>query len=114
MPERPFPLGVDKATRLPIYIDDETRTTSLHIIGAPGTGKTKFIEHLVREDIRRGSGVMLIDPHGHLFMSLCRWCEQIGIERRRKILVLDPSAVDFAFSSIRSTTSATQARATRR
>ncbi|MGZ8889750.1 MAG: type IV secretory system conjugative DNA transfer family protein, partial [Halobacteriota archaeon] len=98
MPERPFPLGIDKATRRPIYIDDETRTTSLHIIGAPGTGKTKFIEHLVREDIRRGSGVMLIDPHGHLFMSLCRWCEQTGIERRRKILVLDPSAVDFAFS----------------
>lgn len=98
MPQRPFPLGVDKATRRPIFIDDETRTTSLHIIGAPGTGKTKFIEHLVREDIRRGSGVMLIDPHGHLFTSLCRWCEQIGIERRRKILVLDPAAGDFAFS----------------
>ena len=98
MPKRPFPLGIDKATRRPIFIDDETRTTSLHIIGAPGTGKTKFIEHLVREDIRRDSGVMLIDPHGHLFTSLCRWCEQVGIERRRKILVLDPSAPDFSFS----------------
>jgi KaiC/GvpD/RAD55 family RecA-like ATPase len=71
-------LGFDKATRRPVYMDDATRATSLHIVGAPGTGKTKLIENLIRADIRAGKGVCLLDPHGHLFDNIVRWCEYVG------------------------------------
>ncbi len=91
-------LGFDKATRRPVFMDDATRATSLHIVGAPGTGKTKLIENLIRADIRGGKGVCLLDPHGHLFDNVARWCERTGVETYRKTLILDPSAPDFAFS----------------
>lgn len=90
-------LGFDKATKDPVVLDDATRATSLHIVGAPGTGKTKLIEHLIRSDIRAGKGVCLIDPHGHLFDNIVTWAEYVGIDYR-KVLILDPSAPDFAFS----------------
>lgn len=96
MPRRPFPLGLSAAGD-PVYIDDRTRTTSVQVIGATGTGKTKFIEALVREDILRGNGVALVDPHGHLFEALVRWCARKGIDRWRKVLVLDPGRTDFLF-----------------
>ena len=95
---RGFVLGYDKATKDPVFMDDATRATSLHIVGAPGTGKTKLIEHLIRSDIRDGKGVCLLDPHGHLFDNIVEWCERIGVETFRKVLILDPSAPDFAFS----------------
>ena len=91
-------LGYDKTARRDVFMDDATRATSLHIVGAPGTGKTKLIEHLIRTDIRGGKGVCLLDPHGHLFDNIVRWCECLGIETYRKMLILDPSAPDFAFS----------------
>lgn len=91
-------LGFDKSTRRPVFMDDATRATSLHIVGAPGTGKTKLIENLIRADIRDGKGVCLIDPHGHLFDNIVRWSERVGAETYRKVLILDPSAADFAFS----------------
>ena len=91
-------LGFDKNSRRPVYMDDEIRATSLHIVGAPGTGKTKLIENLIRADIRTGKGVCLLDPHGHLFDNIVRWCERIGVETYRKVLILDPSTTDFAFS----------------
>ena len=49
-------LGFDKTTKRPVYMDDAARATSLHIVGAPGTGKTKLIEHLIRADIRDPAG----------------------------------------------------------
>lgn len=94
---RGFVLGYDHA-RKPVFMDDATRATSLHIVGAPGTGKTKLIENLIRSDIRDGKGVCLLDPHGHLFDNIVEWCERTGIETYRKVLILDPSAPDFAFS----------------
>lgn len=90
-------LGYQKETHRPIFIDDVTRATSLHIVGAPGTGKTKLIENLIRTDIRDKKGVCLIDPHGHLFRNIVSWCERVGVEYR-KVLILDPASPDFAFS----------------
>ncbi len=40
------------------------------ILGQTGTGKTTLIANLVRQDIKRGHGFSLIDPHGDLAGSL--------------------------------------------
>jgi excisionase family DNA binding protein len=47
-------------------IADEDRATHFYIIGATGTGKTKFLEFLISQDIRKGNGFGVIDPHGDL------------------------------------------------
>jgi hypothetical protein len=42
------------------------RATHVYVIGATGTGKTKFLEYLIKQDIEKGNGFAVIDPHGDL------------------------------------------------
>jgi len=47
-------------------IADADRTTHCYIIGATGAGKTKFLEFLISQDIKKRNGFGIIDPHGDL------------------------------------------------
>jgi len=47
-------------------IADEDRATHCYIIGATGAGKTKFLEFLISQDIKKRNGFGIIDPHGDL------------------------------------------------
>lgn len=49
-----------------IRIADEDRRRHLYLIGQTGTGKSNLIANMAGEDIRRGKGVAVIDPHGDL------------------------------------------------
>lgn len=40
------------------------RQRHLYIVGQTGTGKSKFIEGMIIQDIINGEGVALVDPHG--------------------------------------------------
>lgn len=81
----------------PVYLPPEARATHMHVLGASGRGKSKFLEHLVREDIRRGNGLCLIDPHGYLYEDLLRWLEVRGFFERRKIILLEPTLAGWTF-----------------
>lgn len=70
----------DKRQRL--SLSEEDRKTGLHVIGAPKTGKSKFLEHLIRQDIRASHGLCLIDPHGELYDDVLEWCASVGRPRR--------------------------------
>jgi len=47
-------------------IPEADRATHFYVIGATGTGKTKFLEYLIKQDIEKGNGFGVIDPHGDL------------------------------------------------
>lgn len=53
------------------------RDKHLYICGSTGTGKSKFLEHLIRQDIKQWHksrcGLILLDPHGNLYDSLMEW-----------------------------------------
>lgn len=55
----------------------EQRATHVYMTGATGTGKSKLLEHFIRQDIRQWhksrSGMLVIDPHGSLYNSLMAW-----------------------------------------
>ena len=63
----PLTLGTD-ANGKPVTLSREQRATHLYCVGSTGTGKSKFLEHLIRQDIlnwrESTSGLLLIDPHG--------------------------------------------------
>ncbi len=44
----------------------EDRRRHMYIIGKSGTGKTTLISNMAIDDIRKGRGVAVIDPHGDL------------------------------------------------
>ena len=89
-------LGYDALGRK-VYLEDEDRDVHMHILGGPGTGKSKFIEWMIREDIRRGAGLCLLDPHGKLYDDLVEWCAYLGIgsdRDYRELILLNPSKGD--------------------
>jgi hypothetical protein len=81
----------------PIYLPSKVRSTHMHVLGASGRGKSKFLEHLIREDIRQGNGLCLIDPHGYLYEDLLRWIEVRGFLDRRKVILLEPTLEGWTF-----------------
>lgn len=59
-----------------------------YVIGQTGTGKSVFLGWMVRQDIRNGEGVCVIDPHGDLIDDILNFVPK---ERARDIVVFDPS-----------------------
>ena len=70
-------LGIVDGKGVPLEMTPRMRSTHLYICGSTGTGKTKMLEHLVRQDIKQWHkskcGALIIDPHGSLYDSLINW-----------------------------------------
>lgn len=93
---QPITIGTTrKGRRIPLPL--HVRATHMQVIGASGTGKTKFLEHLIRQDILAENGLCLIDPTGNLYHDLVRWCETKGFLGRKKIALFDPAVEDWSF-----------------
>ena len=56
----------------PVALSDRLRGQHLYLCGATGTGKSSLIRRMVRDDVRRGFGVAVIEPHGDLIDDLRR------------------------------------------
>lgn len=54
--------GEEKVVRV---LDDDRRR-HFYVIGQTGTGKSVFLQEMIKQDIEAGRGVCLIDPHGDL------------------------------------------------
>src|SRR5690606_24207532 len=67
---------------LPVLLSEEDREHHIHILGAPGEGKSKFLELLIRGDIEKGYGACLIDPgeRGDTTLRLLNYCAKVGFK----------------------------------
>ncbi|MFH0890725.1 MAG: type IV secretory system conjugative DNA transfer family protein [Candidatus Liptonbacteria bacterium] len=54
----------------PVYMLDDDRRRHVYTIGQTGTGKSTFLGHMIVEDIQKGRGVAIVDPHGELVHSI--------------------------------------------
>lgn len=72
----------------PIYITDEDRRRHIYIIGQTGVGKSTLLNNMAIEDIKRGKGIALIDPHGDLIETALA---HIPKERADDLILFDPS-----------------------
>ena len=61
------------------------RDKHLYVCGGTGTGKSKFLEHLIRQDIlawrKSRCGLLVLDSHGSLYDSLIQWLAWHKIDR---------------------------------
>jgi AAA-like domain len=67
-------------------IKGEDRFLHVYIIGKTGTGKSTLIETMALQDMERGNGFALIDPHGDL---VARVAARIPSSQRDKVIYLD-------------------------
>jgi len=78
-----------------VWLTDAERARHIHILGAIGTGKSKLLESMIRQDIARGRGLCLIDPHGTLADHIEEWCATKGLGRIRRIHLIRPGDESF-------------------
>lgn len=74
-----------------ILLPIEARATHLHVIGQPGTGKSRELEFMIMQDILAGRGVGVVDPHGelyeHLVLRIAQLCQTRPSLAERVVLI---------------------------
>lgn len=75
-----------------VFISEEERAVNFHILGAPGEGKSKFLEYHIRKDIDMGNGLCLIDPseRGDTARNILNYCAKIDY---KKVILIDPETI---------------------
>ena len=63
------------------------RQRHFYIIGQTGTGKSSLLSEMIRQDIKNGEGVAVIDPHGELIEDTLA---NIPKERIKDVILFEP------------------------
>jgi Type IV secretion-system coupling protein DNA-binding domain len=77
-------------------IPHKDRAVHMYVIGASGSGKTKFLEFPIQQDINLGNGFCIIDPHGDLVEEtkgfLAAYYQRTNDERIfDRVIIVDPT-----------------------
>lgn len=71
-----------------VYVTEDDRRRHVYMVGQTGTGKSTLLTNMVVDDIRKGRGVAIIDPHGDLIEKILGLIPQ---ERTGDVIVFDPA-----------------------
>ena len=74
--------------------EGEDRRRHTYIIGKSGTGKTTLIANMAIDDIRKGRGVAIIDPHGDLCNTIL---DYIPSNRINDCCYFNPADPEYAY-----------------
>lgn len=75
-------------------IHRKDRQRHVYLIGKTGTGKSWLLANMIIEDIRKGEGVAVVDPHGDLIQILLKY---IPKNRINDVCVFDPADKKYAY-----------------
>ena len=75
--------------RFGIKRDDRRR--HFYVVGKTGMGKTAMLFNMIIQDIQRGEGVAVVDPHGELVEDLLDF---IPPKRINDVIYLNPSDLE--------------------
>lgn len=90
---KPLFLGYD-ARGKPVRMSPKDREIHMHVIGSSGSGKSKFLESMIRGDLKNRQGFCLVDPHGELYDATVAYCARHVLDRDVILLNLsDPSTI---------------------
>lgn len=83
--------GLDGEEVLKIMPMSERRK-HFYVIGASDTGKSKFLEHIIRQDVKNGAGFGIIDPHGDLIEAVKEHLALFTpLNLDERVVLIDPS-----------------------
>jgi len=90
LPQEGTLLGINRyrADETKVYIGDEDRLRHFYTIGQTGTGKSTLLKNMIIQDIARGNGVCMIDPHG---IDILDVLARIPKEREQDVIYFDPA-----------------------
>jgi len=76
-------------------IKREDRRRHLYAVGKSGSGKSKFLELLIKEDLEAGKGIGVLDPHGDLVDDVLKFVPK---NRVKDVIYFDPADINFPIS----------------
>lgn len=72
---------VYRGEKFPVnFVSKDDRRRHFYVIGQTGTGKTSLFRQMIRQDIVKGYGVGVIDPHGDLIEATLSYIPKNRIE----------------------------------
>jgi hypothetical protein len=74
-----------------VRLGEDDRRRHLYIIGQTGTGKSAFLQNMIQQDIEKGHGVAVLDPHGDLIEKILGLTPR---ERAEDVILCDPSDLE--------------------
>jgi hypothetical protein len=74
------------------YMGVDDRRRHLYVIGQTGTGKSAFLSGLIEQDVMKGDGVGVLDPHGDLIDDILG---KIPNARLDDVVIFDPSNLEY-------------------
>ena len=86
-----FACHLGQSAEGPLQISKAARDLHMQVIGLSGQGKSYFLEHMIRQDIKNGAGVCLIDPHGEVYENLVDWLASESMHHKRHIHLINPA-----------------------
>ena len=81
--------------KIPFGIHRADRRRHLYSVGKSGSGKSKFLELLIQNDLKNGHGIGVLDPHGDLVDNVLKL---IPRDRIRDVVIFDPGDLNFPIS----------------
>jgi hypothetical protein len=88
-------VGSEYGSGQPVYLDDTVRREGMHIIGAPGGGKTTLVKAIALSDFKRGYGGLVTDPNGShpgsLYSEILIELDRLGFLRSGRVHIIDPN-----------------------
>jgi CxxC-x17-CxxC domain-containing protein len=79
-------------TKQQFGIKRRDRRQHMYILGKSGTGKSTMLSNMMIQDVARGEGMCVVDPHGELVESLLT---MIPENRMDDVIYFNPSDTDF-------------------
>jgi DNA helicase HerA-like ATPase len=69
------------------------RSMHLYAVGTTGSGKSKFLEYLIRQDIvnwrESECGLLLLDPHRAIYDGVMEWLATTSYIYERPVIPID-------------------------
>src|SRR4051794_362544 len=82
-----------------VVLPYQARSGNLWIPGLPGSGKSRLLSSLIRQEIanwqRTKCGLFLLDPHGELFDSILAWLARNPQYKQLPLVLMDLSKDDW-------------------
>jgi hypothetical protein len=97
---KPLFLGYN-AKEKPIRLKPEDRRIHMHVLGSSGSGKSRFLEWMIRGDLKNRQGFCLIDPHGELYDSVVAYAARYALDREIVLLNLSEPDTVVGFNPFR-------------
>ncbi len=83
--------NIFRGKKTEIMMKREDRFRHFYVIGQTGTGKSSVLQVMIRQDLKNGDGICVIDPHGSLIEDILPF---IPRERADDVIYFNPSDME--------------------